>query len=345
MRETTKHYIAYMDILGYKEYLQKHPDDAPKYLETILDAVEKVKQCAGAFTKTASDYFLVDGKIKLKIFSDNIFICLPVTEDPAEIRRVIAFIIQVASIQRGLVLQHGLIMRGGLTIGDVFINDDIVFGQGLIDAVNMESTAEFPCISVSDEFQKHLCCLLKDVTPQYEKYQQIVKKHRAKQALTPEEKRYLQKNGETVVREVYYHSTLQELIKCFDKEKAFLNYLFDLSLGNLLGYEFAAFAEDSARKEPEKYRGIVETLDDPRDILFAHREVMLKKVREICHYQGISVSDQKALDGREKVIRKYLWLVRYHQMLCEKYHFKQGLLAYHIDCDPVVLRVTIRIDE
>ena len=153
VRKPTKHYIAYMDILGYKEYLQNHPENASEYLDTILNAVKRVKQSSVSFTKTANDFFLVNGEIKLKVFSDNIFLCLPVTEDAAEIRRAIAFIIQVASIQRGLTIQHGLLMRGGLTIGDVFINDDIVFGQGLIDAVGMESGTEFPCITVSDELQ------------------------------------------------------------------------------------------------------------------------------------------------------------------------------------------------
>ena len=58
-----------MDILGYKEYLQNHPENASEYLDTILDAVKKVKQCSVSFAQTASEFFLVNGEIKLKVFS------------------------------------------------------------------------------------------------------------------------------------------------------------------------------------------------------------------------------------------------------------------------------------
>ena len=42
--ETKKHYIAYMDILGYSAYIAENPDKANEYLQTIANAIEKVKR-------------------------------------------------------------------------------------------------------------------------------------------------------------------------------------------------------------------------------------------------------------------------------------------------------------
>ena len=139
MNKTQKYYIASMDILGYKDYLKNNPSKSQEYLDTILNAIEKVKVSVSNFENETMSMFQMDGGLRLKIFSDNILLCMPVGDGKDEIRRAIVFLIAVASVQRGMVLQHGLIMRGGITFGDLFINEDIVFGQGLIEAVSLET--------------------------------------------------------------------------------------------------------------------------------------------------------------------------------------------------------------
>ena len=344
VRETTKHYIAYMDILGYKDFLKSKHKKPEQYLQTILDAVERVKGNVSAFQNTAN-MFHIDGDLKLKIFSDNILLCLSVENGDEEIQRAIVFLLEVASIQRGLALAHGLLVRGGITIGELYIDEDLVFGQGLIDAVELEAKAEFPCIVVSDEIKKFLSGMLQDVTQPYQKIKEIVQKEKRKEALSDAEKTFLSEKLEQVALEVYHTQSLRELLRHFDNETAFLNYLFDLSFANLLGYEFAEYLNQVAAKDPKKYKDMVETDEDYYAILWAHREMVIKKVKEYCNYNDLDKTDQKAILQREKIIRKYAWLLRYHVSMCQERKFQQGLFPFRFGCDETVLRQIVEVGK
>lgn len=342
MNRTQKHYIAYMDILGYKDYLKSAPDKSQEYLNTILDAIKKVKQSVSIFENRTMPMFRIDGGLRYKVFSDNILLCMPVGEGKDEIRRAIVFLIIVASIQRGLVLQHGLIVRGGITSGDLFINDDIVYGQGLIDAVTLEKTAEYPCVIVSDSLQKELSALRRDVGSEYQKVKEIVQRINKTGEATKEEDQYLSNNLEQVAREVYYSRSLQELLRYYENEKAFVNYLFDLSFNTLLGYEFAAFVNKVAAENPGNYKGLVETYEDYYGILLAHKEMVMKKVNAYCHYNDVDKTDKAAVTAREKIIHKYIWLLRYHNTMCTERKFPQGILLHKFGCDQNVLRLIVK---
>ena len=345
MNRTQKHYIAYMDILGYKDYLKSAPDKSQEYLNTILDAIKKVKQSVSIFENRTMPMFRIDGGLRYKVFSDNIMLCMPVGEGKDEVRRAIVFLIFVASIQRGLVLQHGLIVRGGITSGDLFINDDIVYGQGLIDAVTLEQTAEYPCIIVSDSLQKELSALRRDLGAEYQKVKEIVQRINKTGEATKEEDQYLSNNLEQVAKEVYYSSSLRELLRYYENEKAFINYLFDLSFNTLLGYEFAAFVNKVAAENPEKYKGLVETYEDYYAILSAHKEIVLDKVNHYCNYNDIDKTNKAAIIEREKIIRKYIWLLRYHYTMCLERKFPAGIFPYQFGCDSTVLRTIVKIES
>ena len=86
--------------------------------------------------------------IRTKVFSDNILLCLETDTSPIEYPRFLAFLTIVADIQRNYILQHGLFLRGGITIGKLSFNDDYIFGQGIIDAVELEETAKYPRIII-----------------------------------------------------------------------------------------------------------------------------------------------------------------------------------------------------
>ena len=334
-----------MDILGYKDYLKNHPDESEKYLATILNAIEHVKGSVSSFQNVVTDMFKIESGIKIKIFSDNILLCLPVKQSRDEIRRAIVFLLLVASIQRGLVLQHGLLIRGGVTIGELFINEDIVFGNGLIDAVSLEAQAEYPCIIVSKKTQEFLSEMLDDITEQYKKARPIMQKDFKKEPLTDEERKYLNENLEKIVKIFYYKRTLQILTRYYKNESAFINYLFDLSLDSLFGYEFAEYLRMLAAKKPKQFSHIIEVRDNIYNILLAHKDIVLNKVKENCNYNNIDKTNSIDVSHREKIIRKYIWLLRYHINMCEEMKFKQGFFAYQFGCDPNCMRIIIKVDD
>ncbi len=75
-------------------------------------------------------------KGKIKIFTDNMVVAYPIKGDgEKELDEILE---NVAEYQFKLSLE-GLFVRGGISMGDFYINEDIVFGPALLDAHNTES--------------------------------------------------------------------------------------------------------------------------------------------------------------------------------------------------------------
>jgi len=51
---------------------------------------------------------------------------------------------------------HGILLRGGIAMGQLFHEDGVILGQGLIDAYELEQKAEYPRIMIADSIVKEL---------------------------------------------------------------------------------------------------------------------------------------------------------------------------------------------
>ncbi|MDE7298188.1 MAG: hypothetical protein K2N94_05090, partial [Lachnospiraceae bacterium] len=143
-----EYYIAYVDLLGYRKFFKNNPDKAENFLKDIHEAIQNTK----AYLQEVHSSYLVGDisqvSIQIKMFSDNIFLCLERCSSSMEYLRFLIFIAIVADIQQNFILQYGLFLRGGITIGTLSFNDDFVFGQGLIDVVELEEKAVYPRIII-----------------------------------------------------------------------------------------------------------------------------------------------------------------------------------------------------
>jgi len=342
--ETKKYYIAYMDILGYSDYIEKNPDKVNEFLSIITTAIKKIKRNVESLTNIGKDGFKVDINIKYKTFSDNVLLCLVQREGENEMSRLIPFLISVASIQRGLIIEHGLLMRGGVTIGDLFINDDFVFGKGLIDVVNLEKQAENPCIIVSDELINYTKSLVGVDDEGYQIIKRYVKAKTSNKPTIKEDEEYYNVNGEKYFKGLFYFQSLRALIVHYDKEKPFINYLFNMSGLNLFGVEFNNFLIKEQRKNPNKFKDFMVVVDDVPFILHSHREILANKIKEFCNYDDVDKTDIKQVNLKEKVIRKYIWMLRFHNSICEGLGLKQLLLPHQYGCDMNNLRLIVKSD-
>ena len=52
---------------------------------------------------------------------------------------LMALVSVVALIQMKILAQYRILLRGGITKGEFYVNDNIIFGNGLIQAVEIES--------------------------------------------------------------------------------------------------------------------------------------------------------------------------------------------------------------
>lgn len=134
--------IAYIDILGWRDAADRLTP------ETMLEAVNLIHAEAGAFNAAKRQEVLELSRkngwqalpgfqnVRVAAFSDNIAVSMPSEYG--------ASIFAVRRICLGL-LQLGFLARGGVTIGDLYHEDNLVFGPALNRAYEIESKeAKFP---------------------------------------------------------------------------------------------------------------------------------------------------------------------------------------------------------
>lgn len=141
-KDFEKYIIAYIDFLGMTNRMrQKNSFDSLHILKFILS---RAKKNAAFITgiNTINDF-------EIKVFSDNVVIAQRVKKEKLS-DQIIGVINLVSLIQFEAFFQFDYPLRGGITIGELFIDDSIVWGTGLIEAYHIENNiANYPRVIVS----------------------------------------------------------------------------------------------------------------------------------------------------------------------------------------------------
>ena len=139
--------VCAIDILGFSQMIAESCKDGSgnQLLREINYLINKNKQC------------IIPNKYsqgKIKIFTDNMVVAYPIKGNgEAELDEILE---NVAEYQFNLALE-GLFVRGGISVGDFYINEDIVFGPALLDAHAAESQiACYPRIVLDEKTVKKL---------------------------------------------------------------------------------------------------------------------------------------------------------------------------------------------
>lgn len=130
------HYVAFLDILGFKSFVDKETKlKTGEYLEKLLRCHDK-----------AISIFRKDPNLSIIQFSDSIVISRPYVASEFK-----SFIITIAKYQR-LLLDEELLCRGGVAVNQHYTTGTFTFSAGLIDAYKVESeTARYPRIVISPD--------------------------------------------------------------------------------------------------------------------------------------------------------------------------------------------------
>ena len=147
-RETSTYIVAYIDILGVSSRMQQKSENQIEPLNKLYNLYRFVMDLADENTGI-KNY----SGIKFKIFSDNIVIAnrLPQENNKqknvGEITSLLNCVSNFACLTVGDSV--GWLLRGGITIGDFFINDTIIWGFALLRAIELEkSVAKYPRIII-----------------------------------------------------------------------------------------------------------------------------------------------------------------------------------------------------
>lgn len=136
--------VLYFDILGYKAAFEEENFDSMSYLDTIKCAMNHVKNMNISSFESSENTLCM----KLKIFSDNACIVFDLDRNTAfAMAKIIAM-----DIQQHMLEQYGVLIRGSITDGEIYMDDVIVFGKGLINSVMLEHEAKYPRIIIDHVF-------------------------------------------------------------------------------------------------------------------------------------------------------------------------------------------------
>lgn len=124
-----KRLVFFFDILGWKNEIDTAGED-PRHIGRLASAVRM-------FNATAAQ--VGDAGARITTFSDNVVFSKPF--EPGDVHWLLQ---SLAITQLGLAV-HGFWMRGGVTIGNLYHDEHIVFGPALNRAYHLESKlAQFP---------------------------------------------------------------------------------------------------------------------------------------------------------------------------------------------------------
>lgn len=142
------HVIAFLDILGSSEIIRENSINMLNEINELYSfAIELCKKDA-----RIRDF----SKLKIKIFSDNILVACEIEEPRKGVKNHTCFaeiyaIVGFVGVFQGLALGKKLLLRGGITIGELYFDDIFVWGNGLLRAYELESDiAIYPRIIVDD---------------------------------------------------------------------------------------------------------------------------------------------------------------------------------------------------
>jgi hypothetical protein len=154
------YYLIYVDFLGIKEYMKskdsniwiKRLNDIYGELNNFIDQRIEIYKNLGYSLN--GQYFKIDSiDIKRKIFSDNFIIAIP-KDNGDDISESIkhTLVVEIASFVQCISCKYGLLIRGSISIGDLFINEDFVCGKALVDAYYLENKfAIYPRIVINEQ--------------------------------------------------------------------------------------------------------------------------------------------------------------------------------------------------
>lgn len=133
--------VAFIDLLGFKDLVSTF-ETQPNIFEWTLSklrALDAMKQMVYGFPEE------LDVHMEYTVFSDSIVLSSRIPEDPVN-----TSLYQIA-FTCSMLLRAGLFARGAIVDGYLYHKDNIILGQGMIDAYSQESTkALYPRVIVSE---------------------------------------------------------------------------------------------------------------------------------------------------------------------------------------------------
>jgi hypothetical protein len=177
--------VTFIDILGFKEIVKKSEKN-PRLLNTIYESLGFLKkrelpekwnlqlvEIETDAQKRAIIDFDISNRTFSSAFSDSIVVSVII--DDQNIHASLSTLLANLSFVGSKFIMDGILIRGGITVGKIIHTETgIVFGQGLIDAYQLETrSAKYPRIILADKLISQLNYPLKTKKDRYPYHQYL----------------------------------------------------------------------------------------------------------------------------------------------------------------------------
>lgn len=142
---TNRYIVAFIDLLGASEAIRNNDSD------TNLNTVNHLLSMAiNICNKENRNSY---GEYQIKAFSDNIVVAHALSNlSPIQEKSIVHELLYIVSTFQFYSFQVGILVRGGITIGDLFVDARFVWGKALLRAYQLESKiALYPRIVVDND--------------------------------------------------------------------------------------------------------------------------------------------------------------------------------------------------
>ncbi|MGR3064690.1 hypothetical protein ABMY28_22425 [Vibrio vulnificus] len=141
-------FVCHVDMLGYSQLCQNaiNSNSSNDFLNKIRTALNN----AYARVRERSRAFGDRNLFEIKVFTDNIVVGYPISNfEHTQGEGELGHIFDVFSeFQLGLAME-GFLVRGGIAVGQHYMDDEIVFGDALIEAVKQDKNGGAPKVSLA----------------------------------------------------------------------------------------------------------------------------------------------------------------------------------------------------
>ena len=174
----TNRVIAFIDILGFKDMIEnkskfsyiyeqllflKGRENSEKWNLELIEIEEDAQ-------KKDVTRFDISKSVICTCFSDTIVVSAEYIQE--NINEVVSTLIANISQFGAKLISEGILIRGAITIGELFHSKDgVIFGKALIDAHNLEKKAKYPRIILSNKLISNLnypCCSKRERYPYHQ---------------------------------------------------------------------------------------------------------------------------------------------------------------------------------
>jgi len=153
--------VAFIDILGFSKLIERYDSGETYILTELKDAVDPVssflrdKVQIKEFSQTP--FFDWKDCLSVRLFSDCLCVAAPLSYKTYEFYEQLNFFYKyLMGFQIGL-MEKGFFIRGAVTIGSHYIDENMIFSGGLVEAYNLEKEkAKYPRIIISEKLIKEI---------------------------------------------------------------------------------------------------------------------------------------------------------------------------------------------